>query len=471
MLRDSNDSALMSATGLVGAYHRHTLSPVEVVTAVLHRIATLNPRLNAFCLVDEEGAKAAAAASAARWKAGRPLGLLDGVPVTIKDLLLTKGWPTMRGSKLVDPKQACDEDAPAVARLKEHGAILLGKTTTPEFGWKALSDSPLTGLTRNPWNVDCTAGGSSSGAAVAAATGMGALHIGTDGGGSIRIPAAFCGVVGLKPTFGRVPAYPPSTSGTLAHFGPITRSVADAALMLTVLAEPDSRDPLALPPQAHDFRVDLDEGVRGLRIAWATALPGKRTEPEVQAAIARAALAFAELGATVEETAPDLGQPHDAFLVLWTAALARLARTLPQDRLDELDPGLRRDMETGAQWSAVDLLEAEAARLDLGRKMAAFHERYDLLLTPTVPRGALPLAQDLADPATERHWIDWTPFSYPFNMTRQPAITLPCGVTSEGLPIGLQLVGKLYDDALVLRAAHAFEASWRYILPPLLDRP
>ena len=241
------DPALLSATELLDLYRARALSPVEATRACLHRIARLNPRLNAFRMVDEEGAMLAAHASEERWSRSEPIGLLDGIPATVKDLLLTKGWATLRGSRTIDPNQRWEEDAPSVARLREAGAVLLGKTTTPEFGWKGVTDSPLTGITRNPWNPAMTPGGSSGGAAVAAACGMGALHLGTDGGGSIRIPAGFTGIFGFKQSFGRVPAYPPSPFGTLAHVGPMTRTVADAALMLTVISRHDARDWYALP--------------------------------------------------------------------------------------------------------------------------------------------------------------------------------------------------------------------------------
>ena len=232
----SDELATMSATELVSAYRRKTLSPVEATKAAYDAIHALNDKVNAFCFLDEEGALASARASEARWHAGRPQGLVDGVPTSVKDLILAKGWPTLRGSTLVQPDQDWAEDAPSVARLKAHGAVLLGKTTTPEFGWKGVTDSKLTGITRNPWNLERTPGGSSGGAAVAAACGMGALHIGTDGGGSIRIPAGFTGIYGLKASYGRVPAYPPSPFNAVAHVGPMTRTVADCALMLNVLS-------------------------------------------------------------------------------------------------------------------------------------------------------------------------------------------------------------------------------------------
>src|SRR3954462_12260100 len=261
------DLCSLTATELVDAYRKHEVSPVEVTRAVLERIEKLNPVLNAFNLVSKDAEKEAKA-SEKRWMAGQQKGLLDGVPVSIKDIILTKGWPTLRGSKTVDAKGPWNDDAPVTARLRENGALLLGKTTTPEFGWKGVTDSPLTGITRNPWNPDKTPGGSSGGAAAALASGMGPLAIGTDGGGSIRIPCSFTGLFGIKPSFGRVPAWPLSPFGTVAHVGPITRCVQDAALMLNVLALPDARDWTALPYDLRDYRTHLEDGVRGLRIAY-----------------------------------------------------------------------------------------------------------------------------------------------------------------------------------------------------------
>src|SRR5436190_6855092 len=249
----NQDLAMMSAVDLLAQYRAKKLSPVEATRSALARIDRLNPRFNAFRLVDEAAALASARASEARWMKGEPISLVDGVPATVKDLLITKGWSTLRGSKAVEPNQAWDEDAPCVARLREEGAVLLGKTTTPEFGWKGVTDSPLTGITGNPWDETKTPGGSSGGAAVAAACGMGALHLGTDGGGSIRIPAGFTGIFGFKQSYGLVPASPLSPFGTLAHIGPMTRTVADAALMLSVIAKPDLRDWYAIPYNGKNY--------------------------------------------------------------------------------------------------------------------------------------------------------------------------------------------------------------------------
>src|SRR5262245_22178637 len=291
------DPALLSASELVALYRAKTLSPVEAVRATLARIDRFNPIVNAYCHLDAAGALAAAEASQARWLAGAPKGLLDGVPVGVKDNIQVAGLPSRFGSRLT-PDIPQKIDSPAVARLKEQGAVILGKTAMPEYGWKATSDSPLTGLTRNPWDTRMTTGGSSAGAVAAAVLGMGALHLGTDGGGSIRIPAAFTGCFGLKPTRARVPAYPAAPLATLAHTGPLSRTVPDAPLARPVLSAPDPRDPYAWPTPAPDFRAGLDAGVRGLRIAYSPRLgSATRVHPEVESAVAGAARAFEGLGA------------------------------------------------------------------------------------------------------------------------------------------------------------------------------
>ncbi|HEX9465018.1 MAG TPA: amidase [Alphaproteobacteria bacterium] len=462
------DLADLGAVELVAGYRRRQFSPVEAVTAVLARAEALNPKLNAFILLDAESALAAARQSEGRWKTGAPVGRLDGVPVSIKDLLLTKGWPTLRGSKLSSRDQKWTEDAPAPARLREAGAVLFGKTTTPEFGWKALGDSPLTGVTRNPWAVAHTSGGSSAGAAAAIAAGIAPLAIGTDGGGSIRIPGSFCGIFGLKPTFGRVPAFPPSYFGTVAHVGPMTRSVADAALMLTVVAGPDDRDPWAVPPDNKDFTLGLDQAITGIKIGYSPTLGYARVHPEVREAVDRAAQALTDLGASVEAIDPGFANPRDAFTTLWTSGAARLLSGFPAQAHAQMDPGLVAAAKFGATKSAADYVGAEQIRAEIGQTMIAFHRRHDLLLTPTVAVPALAVGHDLHDPRQEDQWIDWTPFSYPFNMTRQPAATIPCGVTKAGLPIGFQLVGRHHDEGTILRVARAYEAAHPFARPKAL---
>ena len=458
------DLCSLTATELLDGFRKHELSPVEVTRAVLERIEKLNPVLNAFNLVSER-ALDDAKASEARWRAGQPKGLLDGVPVSIKDIILTKGWPTLRGSKTVDPKGPWNDDAPATARLREHGAVLLGKTTTPEFGWKGVTDSPLTGITRNPWNPAKTPGGSSGGAAAAVASGMGALAVGTDGGGSIRIPCSFTGLFGIKASFGRVPAWPMSPFGTVAHVGPITRSVSDAALMLNVLALPDARDWHALPFDARDWRTGLEQGISDLRIAYSPDLGYAKVDAEVAAIVRKSIDVFTDLGAKVEEKDPGFENPDAIFRTHWFAPAALLVNAIPAEKRKLMDPGLLEVAEQGAKIGAAEILDAQMKRAALGAHMNLFHRDYDLLVTPTLAVAAFDVGQEF--PPGKKRWIDWTPFSFPFNLTQQPAASIPCGVTKAGLPVGLHLVGPRYADALVLRAARAFETARPIALPDL----
>ncbi len=344
----SDDLCNLSATQLLQLYRAKVLSPVDVVRAALVRIEELNPRLNAFNFTAPDALNSAKA-SEARWAKGEPMGLLDGVPASIKDILLTKGWPTLRGSSTVNAKGPWNDDAPAVARLREAGAVLLGKTTTPEFGWKGVTDSALTGITRNPWNTGCTPGGSSGGGAAAVAAGMGPLTIGTDGGGSIRIPCGFTGLFGLKPSFGRVPAWPLSPFGTVAHLGPITRTVADAALMMNVLTLPDARDWTALPYDPRDYRVGLEDGIRGLRIAYSPDLGYVKVNPEVAALVREAVQVFANLGAHIEEVGPGFENPAEIFRVHWYAGAAYVVAGVPAEQRKLIDPGLREVATEGAK--------------------------------------------------------------------------------------------------------------------------
>ena len=454
----------LTATELVEAFRKRSLSPVEVTRAVLERIEKWNPVLNAFCLVSDK-ALDEAKASEARWSAGQPRGLLDGVPVSIKDIILTRGWPTLRGSKTVDPKGPWNEDAPATARLREHGAVILGKTTTPEFGWKGVTDSPLTGITRNPWNKAKTPGGSSGGAAAAVASGMGPLAVGTDGGGSIRIPCSFTGLFGIKASFGRVPAWPLSPFGTVAHVGPMTRSVADAALMLNVLALPDARDWHALPYEARDYRTGLDQGIADLRIAYSPNLGYAKVDAEVAAIVKKAVSVFEELGARVEEKNPGFEDPAPVFTTHWFSGAAFLMKGVKNQEL--VDPGLREVAAAGAKISASEILEAQLKRGALGTHMNLFHRDYDLLVTPTLSIAAFDAGKEVADKMLQDRWTDWTPFTFPFNLTQQPAASIPCGLTKAGLPVGLHLVGPRYADALVLRAARAFETARPIAVPKL----
>lgn len=451
----------LTAVQLVDGYRSRAFGPVEVMRAALARAAEIQPAVNAFALLTAEEALERARASQERWRRGEPAGLVDGVPVTVKDLLLLRGHPTLRGSRTIDPRGPWTEDAPSVARLREHGAVFLGKTTTPEYGWKGVTDSPLCGVTRNPHDPARTAGGSSGGSAAAVALGAGPVSLGTDGGGSVRIPAGFCGVFGLKPTYGRVPLYPASPFGTLAHVGPLTRDAADAALLMDVIAVPDARDWSALGPPPGSFRAGLADGVRGLRVAYSPSFGGQvAVRPAVASAVRRAVERLAGLGAYVEETDPDLTDPVDAFHTLWFSGAARITERLGPHRRELLDPGLREIRAAGARYSALDYLAAVDVRMDLGRRMGRFHESYDLLVTPTLPLTAFEAGAEVPKGSGLRRWTGWTPFTYPFNLTQQPAASVPVGTDPDGLPIGLQLVAARHRDDLVLRAAHAlYEAG------------
>ena len=443
-------------------YQRKALSPVETVQAVLDRIDRHNGVVNAWCCLDAEGALRSAREAEARWMAGAPRGLLDGVPVGIKDNLLVAGMPARFGSRLTSDAPST-QDAPAVARLREQGAIVIGKTAMPEFGWKAVTDSPLTGVTRNPWDTRMTPGGSTGGGVAAVVLGMGNIHLGTDGGGSIRIPAAFGGSYGIKPTRARVPAWPAAPLGTLAHVGCLTRSVADAALALTVMAAPDLRDVYAWTSPAPDFRTGLDDGVAGLKVAYSPRLGyASRVEPEVATAVKAAAGVFEALGARVDEADPELGgDPVAAWTTLWWSSAAAVLQSYDDARVRELaDPGLVAGAAQGLKTSAIDYIRAQLKRAELHGACARFFERYDLLLTPTMPLPAFE-AGHVMPPSGDwgAAWTDWSPFSYPFNLTQQPAASIPCGLTRDGLPIGLQIVGAIGADALVLRASRAFEEA------------
>ncbi|MEX2586571.1 MAG: amidase [Actinomycetota bacterium] len=451
--------AFLSAAELLTRFRSRQLSPVEAAEACLKQIDKYNPAVNAVCLVDADRTLEQARASERRWQSGDPAGPLDGVPTAIKDVFLTAGWPTLKGSKLSDPNLIEDVDAPAVAALREAGAVFIGKTTTPELGWKGVTDSPLSGPTRNPWDPSRTAGGSSGGSAAALMLGMGTLATGTDAGGSIRIPASFCGHPGIKPTLGRVPHWPPPPYGTLAQAGPMARDVADLALMMDVLVRPDPRDWTSLPPETVKYRECVELGVKGLRIAFSPDLGRVRVDPEVAGLVAAAVEVFADLGAQVEHETPGFADPDRTFEVLWNCSAVRATRMYSDEQLELLDPGLKCIADEGRGCSIADYMQAVQAQAELGVTMGLFHQRWDLLLTPTMPIPAFEAGRDVPVGWQDYRWQSWTPFTYPFNITQQPAASVPCGFTESGLPVGLQIVGARNADALVLQAAAAYERA------------
>lgn len=459
----SNPLNWKSAAKLGRGFAKKKYSPVDVAQACLAQIFRHDGALNAMCHLEEKVTLAMAEASAKRWKAGKPFSALDGVPVVIKDLLLTKGWPTLRGSKTISRDGAWDIDAPAVARLRESGAVFVGLSTTPEFGWKGVTDSPLTGITRNPWNPALTPGGSSGGSAAAVAAGYAPLAIGTDGGGSIRIPAAFTGTFGLKPSFGRVPAYPLSPFGTVAHIGPMTRTVKDSALLMNVISQPDNRDWFSLPYDNIDFAHKLKRKLKGLRVAYSPTLGYVDVDPQIAALIKQAVGVLEKLGAKIVEIDPGFEDPAPCFRTLWWSGARSILGHLPPDKKALLDPALADVVDQAAAISADDIMKATAARGKLGTHMRLFMENYDVLITPSLPIAAFEadkLQPD--DPDANGKWVNWTPFTYPFNLTQQPTASVPCGFTQNGLPVGLQVVGRMFDDLQVLRVCAAYEAETQF---------
>jgi len=456
------DLCYTPATTLAGMIRAKKLSPLELTRAVLARIEKVNPALNVFATPTPELALADAKRAEDAVMKGGPLGPIHGIPYTIKDLSFTKGIRTMSGSHIFATRVP-DADAPFVPRLRAAGGVMLGKTTTPEFGWKGMGDSPVTGSTRNPWNTAMTTGGSSAGAGGAAAAGLGPLHHGSDGAGSIRIPSSFCGIFGLKPSYGLVPMYPVSNNDYSSHNGPMTRTVADAALMLSVMAGPDEWDRTSLPGPVADFVGQLGAGVRGLKIAYSPDLDGLRVDPDVAAIVREAVRAFEGLGCTVEEVKTNFADTHDMIRMMWNAHEAgNYARYLPEFR-DRMDPGLVESIEDGLRYSVVDYIDMRGRKLAYWDTVRPLFEKYDLLLTPSLSTTAFECGRinpaSWPQPSNKWDWLAWASFSYPFNFTGQPAASAPAGFTKAGLPVGLQIVGRRYADLTVLQASAAFEQA------------
>jgi aspartyl-tRNA(Asn)/glutamyl-tRNA(Gln) amidotransferase subunit A len=467
---NATDLSYTPATDLARLIRTKALSPVEAARTALERIDSLNPKLNAFCTITADIALDTARAAEQAVMRGDPLGPLHGVPYSVKDLNFTKGVRTMGGSFIFQDRVP-DTDAPLVRRLKAAGGVMLGKTTSPEFGWKALGDSPLTGITRNPWNLGMTTGGSSAGAGAAAAAGLGALAQGSDGAGSIRIPSSFCGVYGFKPSYGRVPNWPLSNNDYSSHNGPMTRTVADAALMLSVMAGADDWDRTALDAAPEDYVGRLARDLRGVHVAYSPTLDGFQVDPEIARIVRQAVRAFEALGCVVDEVKPGFADTRELIRIMWSAHEAgQRGRFLPQWR-DRMDPGLVACVEAGSRYTAVEYIEAREKKILFWDTVRPLFERYEFLLTPSVSVAAFEVGK--LNPAHFRQhawdWFDWASFSYPFNFTGQPAASLPAGFTAAGLPVGLQIVGRRCADLSVLQASAAFEAArpWVERRPPV----
>ncbi len=435
-------------------------SPVEVTAAALARAEAINPSLNAFASLDPIGALTAAEASERRWRAGKPLSPIDGVPTTIKELVRVAGWSVRYASTTTDPAPY-SEDAPAVKRLRDAGAILIGLTTSPEFGWKAVTDSRVGGITRNPWHPGMTSGGSSGGAAVAAACNAGVLHLGTDGGGSIRVPAAFCGIAGLKPTFGRVPAFPASAFGTVAHLGPMAAKIGDLGPMLAMMSGRDLADWAQGAGTLPELGCDLaGPTISGAHIGvWATP-PCGTVAPEIAAAFAATVARIEAMGGVCEPIElPAADRLLSIFQRHWYTGAAMRLTAVPEDRRGEVDPGFLEIAAAGRAWGAVDLVAAEVARAEFGAEMDRLLARYDFLVSPATAILPFEAGREVPEASGLGRWVEWAGFSFPINLSQQPAAVVPVALSATGLPIAVQIVGRRGDDMGVLAVGRDLEVS------------
>jgi aspartyl-tRNA(Asn)/glutamyl-tRNA(Gln) amidotransferase subunit A len=483
-MRTANEICRMDAVSLAANIHSRKLSAVEVIDAVLARMDKLEPILHAFCTPTADLARETARKIEQEIMAGTPAGPLAGVPVGIKDLVCTKGIRTVSGSQAY-ADFVPDEDDVVVERLKNAGAVILGKTNVPEFGYSGVGHNPVFPTTRNPWNTDLTPGGSSAGSGAAVASGMGPFAIGSDGGGSIRIPSCFSGLYGMKASMGRVPLYPgvkderyPGVSSweALEHIGPMSRTVADSALMLSVIAGPDDRDNRTVPIEAgFDWMQSLQGDLKGLKIAYTLDWGGyAAVDPRVRKIVTDAVKVFErDLGCFVEEANPGWDNPYDGFWGMVVRetdlkGMRAMARTLG----DRMTPHLKDVLMT--EWTAEQLTDAVVVRKHVNNKMWRFMRKYDLLLTPTlcVPPFEVGIQGPTVIDGKPVDQFEWLHFTYPMNLTGQPAATVPAGWTEDGLPVGLQIVGRHLGDAMVLRASACFEAAqpWKHRWPPLLDQ-
>jgi aspartyl-tRNA(Asn)/glutamyl-tRNA(Gln) amidotransferase subunit A len=446
--------ATLSAIALIEAYKAGRLSPVDVIEASLERLAEVDPALNAFRMVDPATGRVMAEASAARWRRGTPMGLLDGVPVAVKDTNQVSGWP-MRFGSLTTPDTPASGDTPGVARLREAGAVFFGKTNTPEYGWKGLTDSLIAGITRNPWDPAKTPGGSSGGSAIAVATGICPIATGGDGGGSVRIPASFTGTFGLKPTYARVPALA-NPLAPLVTFSCQTRTVADTALALTIISRPDPNDGFPLPCSPEDFSAGLERGVKGLRIAISRDLGFPVVSDDVASCLQDGIDVLARAGATMTDVALDLSWTRPLVGTIWRSGYGSILGSLPKGDLGKLEPALHALFESAGRISGQELQSAHDGLRRLTAQMQALHQDFDLLVTPTMPIAPFDAGRDVPDDRFAE-WFDWSPMTWPFNLSRQPAASVPCGFTPADLPVGLQVVGPLWSEALILAACRVVE--------------
>lgn len=450
-----SDFNFKSVSELSRGLSRKEFSAVELLDDVIARYEQLEPRLNMFSHFDGEGARVSAEATDRRIKRGEKLGELDGIPTSIKDLIAVKDMPQQFGSRSASAAFVA-ADAPSAERLRNAGAVILGKSTTSEFGCKAVGDSPLTGVTRNPWDVRKTPGGSSCGAAAMVASGLVPYAIGTDGGGSVRIPAALCGLFGIKAQFGRVPVFPTSATPTLAHVGPLARNVEDAAAALNVIAGYDRRDPATVNGPLPDF-IGAGRGFRRMRIAWSPTLGFGRVDPEIRDITAQAVAKIAELGLDVELVENVMEDPIDLWTAEFYAGVGTKLRQVVQNEPDVLDPAVLSVLKIALAQGMEPYYQKVFERYAFREKMRQFFERYDLLLTPTLPVASFDVGLDVPPGFEDKSIVSWAMFTYPFNLTGQPAASMPVGFTKGGLPVGLQLVASSHDEASIFSLSAAYQ--------------
>ena len=462
------DLAFKTALELRQAIAARQVSPVEVMQATLARAERFDPKLNCFATYTPELALEAAKKAEQDLMAGNAIGPLHGLPISVKDLIAVKDLKLTFGSR-ANANNVAAVDAPSVERVRAAGACIIGKTTTSEFGCKAVGDSPLTGLTRNPWDITKTPGGSSCGAAASVAAGMTPFALGTDGGGSIRVPCSLTGLFGIKAQFGRVPVYPVAATPTLAHVGPIARTVRDAALLLSVISGHDRRDPFAIAGTVPDFLGACDQPAQGMRIAWSRTLGYANPDPEVAAIAERAAKVFVDLGCEVVEVEKVLDEdPVDLWVSEFYAGVGvRLKKQLTEQR-ELLDPAVADVLKDALRQTSEEYYTKVFRRYELREKMRVFFEPFDLLLTPALPCAAFDVGLNTPPQHADRSIVSWVYYTYPFNLTGQPAASIPAGFTRSGLPVGLQMVAKINHETDIFRAAAAYEAlrPWADKMPP-----
>ena len=454
-----NEFAFMSAREQRERIARRDISPVELVEASLERMAELEPILNCFVQTSPELALEAARQAEQAVMSGEALGLLHGLPVSVKDLIAVNGLKLTFGSRAMADNVAA-LDAPAVERLRRHGACIIGKSTTSEFGCKAVGDSPLTGVTPNAWNLAKTSGGSSCGAATSVAAGITPFALGTDGGGSVRIPSSFSGLFGIKAQFARVPVFPASATPTLAHVGPLARTVRDGALLLSAIAGHDRRDPFGVAQPVPDFLDACERPVEGMRLAWSPTLGYARPTAEVVEIVEDAVRVFEELGCIVERVEHVMDDdPLPLWMAEFFAGVGTRLKDVLSDRPEVLDPAVADVLAGALDRDIGDYYGMVFQRYEFREKMRAFFEDYDLLLTPTLPVPAFDVRRNLPSELPDRNIVSWVSYTYPFNLTGQPAASVPAGWTGDGLPVGMQMVAKILREEDIFRAAAAFEAA------------